>query len=87
VQVEDVIATLARRAPRRGEMTLALLKRILRAAESRGQVIDHGVYCVRVASPEDRERAMDSGFEAHLAKPVDPTELVEAVARTARAGA
>jgi len=55
VQVEDVIATLARRAPRRAEMTLALLKRILRAAESRGQVVDLGVYGVRVASPEDRE--------------------------------
>jgi integrase len=54
-QVEDVIAALARRAPRRAEMTLALLKRILHAAESRGQVVDHSLYDVRVASPEDRE--------------------------------
>ena len=36
-QVEDVVAELARRAPRRAEMTLALLKRILKAAEARGQ--------------------------------------------------
>ncbi len=54
-QVEDVVAELARRAPRRAEMTLALLKRILKAAEARGQIVDHAVFAVRVATPEDRE--------------------------------
>lgn len=54
-QVEDVVADLARRAPRRAEMTLALLKRILKAAEARGQIVDHAVFAVRVASPDDRE--------------------------------
>ena len=36
-------------------MSLALLKRILKAAEARGQIVDHAVFAVRVASPDDRE--------------------------------
>jgi PAS domain S-box-containing protein len=35
--------------------------------------------------PEDRRRALDSGFDAHLVKPVDPTELADIIARHARA--
>jgi len=53
--VEDFIAELAGRTPRRAEMALALLKRILRSAEARGQVIDPAVFHVRVAKPEERE--------------------------------
>ena len=53
--VEDLMAQLAARAPRRAEMTLALLKRILRSAEERGQPVDVAVYRVRVAGPEERE--------------------------------
>ena len=36
------------------------------------------------ARAEDRTRALESGFEMHLAKPVDPAELVATVARLAR---
>jgi len=36
------------------------------------------------ARSEDRTRALRSGFEMHLAKPVDPGELVESVATLAR---
>src|SRR5688572_12435532 len=36
------------------------------------------------ARSEDRTKALRSGFEMHLAKPVDPGELVAAVARLAR---
>jgi len=36
------------------------------------------------ARAEDRTRALQSGFEMHLAKPVDPGELVASVARLAR---
>ena len=36
------------------------------------------------ARSEDRTRALRSGFELHLAKPVDPAELVASVARLAR---
>src|SRR5438874_1386830 len=35
-----------------------------------------------LASAEDRARAMAEGFDAHLTKPVDPAEVVEAVARS-----
>ena len=36
------------------------------------------------ARPEDRTRALHSGFEMHLAKPVDPAELVASVVMLAR---
>jgi signal transduction histidine kinase/ActR/RegA family two-component response regulator len=36
------------------------------------------------AMPEDRERVSDAGFEAFLAKPVEPAQLRAAVARAAR---
>lgn len=53
--VEDLMAELAGRAPRRAEMALALLKRILRSAEARGQVVDRAVFHVRVGRSEERE--------------------------------
>jgi len=34
--------------------------------------------------PQDRTRALEAGFDLHLAKPVNPNELVLAVARIAR---
>jgi PAS domain S-box-containing protein len=34
--------------------------------------------------PEDRDRALESGFQMHLPKPVSPTALVGALARLAR---
>ena len=36
------------------------------------------------ARPEDRDRALAAGFDLYLAKPVDPSELVRAVARLVR---
>lgn len=33
-----------------------------------------------LSSPEDRRRAFEAGFHLHLTKPVDPSELTEAVA-------
>ena len=36
------------------------------------------------ARSEDRQRALRSGFQVHLAKPIDPGELVVAVAAIAR---
>jgi CheY-like chemotaxis protein len=35
------------------------------------------------ASAEDRERALRAGFDAHIAKPVDPAELVKSVSSLA----
>jgi CheY-like chemotaxis protein len=36
------------------------------------------------ARSEDRARALQTGFEMHLAKPIDPSELIAAVASLAR---
>ena len=36
------------------------------------------------ARPEDRDRAMQAGFQEHLVKPIDPVQLVEAVATLLR---
>jgi CheY-like chemotaxis protein len=36
------------------------------------------------AKDEDRERALSSGFQIYLAKPIELTELVSVVARAAR---
>jgi CheY-like chemotaxis protein len=33
------------------------------------------------ARPEDREATLEAGFNAHLAKPVDPMALIECVLR------
>jgi CheY-like chemotaxis protein len=32
------------------------------------------------ARAEDRRRSLEAGFQTHLAKPIDPSELVAAVA-------
>jgi len=36
------------------------------------------------ASADDRRRALASGFDAHVAKPVDPSHLIALVADLAR---
>ncbi|HEY0006009.1 MAG TPA: response regulator [Pyrinomonadaceae bacterium] len=36
------------------------------------------------AGAEDRQRALDAGFQLHIAKPIEPEELVAAVARLAQ---
>ena len=35
------------------------------------------------ATPDDRRRALDAGYNEHIAKPVEPSEFVAAVARLA----
>ena len=37
------------------------------------------------ASNDDAERARAAGFDLHLAKPVDPAELVQAIGRLVKA--
>jgi CheY-like chemotaxis protein len=34
--------------------------------------------------PEDRQRAIDAGFDAHLVKPVDPADLTRLIRNAAR---
>jgi CheY-like chemotaxis protein len=40
-----------------------------------------------LARPEDRRRALEAGYQVHLAKPVEPAELLAAVARLVEGGA
>ena len=53
--VDDVIASIAADRPRQAEMALALLKRVLRWSEERGQQVDRAIYGVRIAKPSERE--------------------------------
>ncbi len=50
----------------------------VRAAE-RGSRLP-AVALTAYARPEDRDRAIRAGFQLHVAKPIDPTALVRAVA-------
>ena len=54
---------------------------LIREMRSRGSRIP-AIAVTALASTEDRARAMAEGFAAHLTKPVDPAEVVEAVARS-----
>jgi PAS domain S-box-containing protein len=50
--------------------------------------VDAGGECPAIAltayaRPDDRDRALQAGFQAHLTKPVEPWELVASVARAA----
>jgi integrase len=53
--VDDLIASIAADRPRQAEMALALLKRVLRWSEERGQQVDRAIYGVRIAKPSERE--------------------------------
>jgi CheY-like chemotaxis protein len=53
-----------------------------RAPEQGGDV--PAIALTAYASPEDAARSRAAGFQVHLAKPLDPGRLVEAVAGLAR---
>jgi hypothetical protein len=53
--VEDLLARIATHAPRRAEMTLSQLKRVLKSAEDRGQQVDRAIYGIRIAKADERE--------------------------------
>ncbi|MCY7272568.1 MAG: hypothetical protein LH702_02165 [Phormidesmis sp. CAN_BIN44] len=36
------------------------------------------------AKPEDRDRALDAGFQDHLTKPVEPDNLIRAIVHLLR---
>ena len=46
--------------------------------------IPAAAFMTALARSEDRTKALESGFEMHLAKPVDPGELVASVATLVR---
>ena len=60
----------------------AVIRRIRQLEEKRGLALDLRISAVAVtgfAQPVDRVRALMAGFQAHLAKPADPEELISTV--------
>jgi CheY-like chemotaxis protein len=60
-----------------------LLDRLRADEQARGRVPVPAVAVTAFAGAEDRARASASGFQHFAAKPIEPVELVEAVARAA----
>ena len=60
-----------------------LLRRLRADEQTRGRVPVPAVAVTAFAGAEDRARASASGFQHFAAKPIEPVELVEAVARAA----
>jgi CheY-like chemotaxis protein len=56
----------------------------LRALEQNQNECTPAIAITAYAKEEDRERALSSGFQLYLAKPIEITDLVSAVARAAR---
>ena len=63
-----------------GEDGYAFMRGV-RAQRFRGQIAALAV--TAFARPEDRQQALDSGFDERLPKPVDPDKLLELVVRLA----
>ena len=55
------------------------VQRLRRAANSRNATIPV-IALTAYGSSQDRERALKAGFDQHVTKPIDPTQLVQAVA-------
>jgi signal transduction histidine kinase/CheY-like chemotaxis protein len=65
---------------------LALIRRIREQASANGLSIP-AIALTAYGSPEDRERSLLSGFQAHLVKPVELTELVTTISSLVNGGA
>ena len=90
--VEEALAVLAERAPDVVVSDIGMpgadgyeLARRLRALADDELRRTPAVALTGFARPEDGVRAADAGFDAHLAKPVDPIRLVSLLERVARA--
>jgi CheY-like chemotaxis protein/two-component sensor histidine kinase len=65
-----------------GEDGLGLLSRVRALTPEEGGLVP-AVALTAYARTDDRRRALAAGYQIHLAKPVDPDELIAAVARMA----
>jgi CheY-like chemotaxis protein len=65
-----------------GEDGHALLKRVRAWAEARDEWVP-AIALTAYAGAEDARRAYRAGFQVHMAKPLEPSVLLEAVARLA----
>ena len=66
-----------------GEDGLALIARVRALPVERGGAIPAAALTA-YASPAERDAALQAGFDRHVAKPVDPPELLQVIARLAR---
>ena len=64
-----------------GEDGYSLIRKIRQEAAVRGRPPVRAIALTAYARPEDRERLLPAGFDAYIAKPVKPDELIPAVAR------
>jgi signal transduction histidine kinase/ActR/RegA family two-component response regulator len=69
-----------------GEDGLALIKRIRRRTPPLGGLVP-AIAVTAYASPTDRLAALAAGFQAHVAKPYEPSEVASLVERLARGAA
>jgi len=65
-----------------GEDGISLIRRIRELDPAQGGLVPAAALTAYTQA-SDRDRALGAGFQAFLAKPVDPRELAEAVARLA----
>ncbi|MEO6419118.1 MAG: response regulator, partial [Polyangiaceae bacterium] len=63
-----------------GEDGYSLMKKVAAHASRHGKARPPSVAVTAFATTDDRERALRAGFHSHLAKPVDPAELVFTIA-------
>jgi CheY-like chemotaxis protein len=68
-----------------GHDGFALIQRVRQRGSTEGGDVP-AIAITAYARMEDRNIALRAGFDAHLAKPIDPVELVELVAALARRG-
>jgi CheY-like chemotaxis protein len=66
-----------------GEDGYSLIRK-LRAMNAPGTASIPAVALTAFAREEDRQEALQAGFQLHLAKPIEPRSLVAAVAKVAR---
>ena len=59
----------------------ALFKSVKEHSEQRGVKVPV-IAVTAYATPSDQERALELGFDAYLAKPIDPADLIRAIAIT-----
>jgi signal transduction histidine kinase/DNA-binding response OmpR family regulator len=64
-----------------GEDGYSLIKKVREINGRDGQV--PAIALTAYATPEDRERVLSAGFQMHIAKPVEPEELVTIIANVA----
>jgi CheY-like chemotaxis protein len=86
--VEDARIAISMRRPRLiisdiglpGEDGYSLIRHV-RSLKNAGEI--RAIAVTAFARPEDRDRALAAGFDAHLPKPVDPDKLLDCAAKLA----